>query len=56
MTFCFMCEKFYGCKIFTGKGYGPNVMFSDGENLGHVAAHRDVCTHISANYFSGYLN
>ena len=25
-----------------GDGYGPNVMFSDGETIGHIAASRDV--------------
>ena len=25
-----------------GDGFGPNVMFSDGEHVGHVAAAKDV--------------
>ena len=25
-----------------GDGYGPNVMFSDGDHIGHVAAAKDV--------------
>ena len=25
-----------------GDSYGPNVMFSDGDHLGHVAAAKDV--------------
>ena len=28
--------------ILTGEGYGPNVMFSDGENIGHIASAKDV--------------
>ncbi len=31
-----------GDLLLTGRGYGPNVMFSDGENIGHVAASKDV--------------
>ena len=25
-----------------GEGYGPNVMFSDGESIGHIASSKDV--------------
>ncbi len=31
-----------GDLLLIGRGYGPNVMFSDGENIGHVAASKDV--------------
>ena len=35
----------FWCSV-TGDGYGPNVMFSDGEHVGHVAAAKDVsCLH-----------
>ena len=34
--------KEVGSITYEGDGFGPNVMFSDGSHLGHVAAGKDV--------------
>ena len=34
--------KEFGNVTYEGDGFGPNVMFSDGTHLGHVAAGKDV--------------
>jgi len=38
---CCLIESFY---FIVGKCTGANVMFSDGESIGHLAASRDVCS------------